>query len=215
MQTPDFKFWNRHPTVVAAELIGHTLSMQQPDGRILSGRIIETEAYHHSEAACHAYSFENRKKSDRVAHFFGPAGVTYVYLNYGIHKLLNVITGPDNDGSAVLIRAIEPTKGIDLIRQNRGNVSDRELCNGPGKLTQALGIDLSHNKLVLGGNDCPIAFARGKSKDKAQLLCGPRVGISKATELSWRYVEKDNSGISKAKENKLLQQHQPEHLEDQ
>ncbi|WP_075085827.1 DNA-3-methyladenine glycosylase [Mariniblastus fucicola] len=199
-----FKFWNRHPSIVAAELIGHTLTRLLEDGSRLSGRIIETEAYHHSEAACHAYRFENRERSDRVAHFFGPAGVTYVYLNYGIHHLLNVITGPDEDGSAVLIRAIEPKSGIDRMRLNRGNVRDKNLCNGPGKLTSALSIDLSHNKVKLHRGEDQIAFSRPNLDAIVELSAGPRVGISKATDLPWRFAERDNPNISKAKENRLL-----------
>ena len=199
------KFWNRHPVDVAAELIGCTLSMRQEDRSTVRGRIIETEAYHHEEAACHAFGFEHRKEeSDRVAHFFGPSGVTYVYLNYGIHKLLNVITGPGETGSGVLIRAIEPLTGLDIMRLNRGNVKDRDLCNGPGKLTQAFGIDMEHNKLELSSKECPIAFLCSKSKKSIKRSIGPRVGIKKATDLPWRFVEKDNPGISKAKENRLL-----------
>jgi len=204
-----FKFWDREPAIVAAELIGCTLIRRLECGLELSGRIIETEAYHQNEAACHAYQFENRKKSARVAHFFGPAGFTYVYLNYGIHKLLNVITGPGETGSAVLIRAIEPMSGIETMRLNRGNANDKNLCNGPGKLTQALNIDLSQNKLKLSHPECPISFKSSSSKPSAKRLAGPRVGITKATELPWRFVEKDHQGISNVKENKLLK---PFHL---
>lgn len=199
------KFWNRHPTIVAAELIGCFLHVRQGDGSILSGRIVETEAYHEDEEACHAFGFSNRKKSDRVAHFFESPGVTYVYLNYGIHHLLNVITGPDNDGSAVLIRAIEPSDDVDVMRKNRGPVGDKNLTNGPGKLTKALGIDLAHNKINLFDSDAPISFGKRSSRKAIQLVRGPRVGISKATEHLWRFAEKDNPHISKAKENKLFE----------
>ena len=200
----NFDFWNRHPTAVAIDLIGYTLTMRQPDGSFCSGRIVETEAYHHSEGACHAYSFENRTKSDRVAHFFGPAGFSYVYLNYGIHKLFNVITGPDEDGSAVLIRALNPLRGIEHMQANRGNVSRSNLCNGPGKLTQAMSIDLVHNKIDICGRDSPIRIQPVQELQQIEIQHGPRVGISKATDLMWRYIEKGNSCVSKAKENKSL-----------
>ena len=199
-----FEFWNRHPSHVAAELIGCTLTRTQASGAALSGRIIETEAYDQSDPACHAFGFENREKTDRVAHFFGPAGVTYVYLNYGIHKLLNVISGPDENGSAVLIRAIEPMNGIKQMRDNRNYVDPENLCNGPGKLTQAFGINLSHNKIDLCRSDSPFVFAQPLTQSSTTILRGPRVGITKAMDLQWRFAESNNPNISKAKENKLL-----------
>jgi DNA-3-methyladenine glycosylase len=198
-----FKFWDRHPTIVAAELIGCTLKVNL-NGHHLSGRIVETEAYHEDEEACHAFGFQDRKKTARVAHFFGPAGVTYVYLNYGIHNLFNVITGPGETGSAVLIRAIEPVDGLETMRRNRGNVKDRDLCNGPGKLTQALGIDLTHNRIDLSKAQASIAFQSCDNWQRVAIEHGPRVGIKKATDYLWRYAEKGSPLISKAKENKLL-----------
>lgn len=202
MSRLSFKFWDRHPSIVAVELIGCTLTVNQ-NGQ-LRGRIVETEAYHQDEEACHAFGFQNRKKTDRVAHFFGPAGVTYVYLNYGIHKLLNVITGPGKTGSAVLIRAIEPREGLDTMRLNRGKVKDKDLCNGPGKLTQALGIDLSHNQIDLFDPRPSVSFQSRETKRPPEIEHGPRVGITKATDYLWRYAEKGSPYISKAKENKLL-----------
>jgi len=198
-----FKFWNRHPSFVAPELIGCTLTMNAGD-QLLRARIVETEAYHQDDEACHAFGFKNRKKTNRVAHFFGPAGVTYVYLNYGIHKLLNVITGPDKEGSAVLIRALEPLEGIEMMRANRGGIDDRNLGNGPGKLTQALGIELSHNQIDLFEPSAPISFKSRASKKPLQLDHGPRVGITKATGYLWRFAERGSPYVSKAKENKLL-----------
>ena len=199
-----YNFWNRHPTQVAIDLIGCHLSVRQPDGLRLTGRIVETEAYHHGEGACHAYSFENRRRSDRVAHFFESAGVSYVYLNYGIHKLLNVITGPGNEGSAVLIRAIRPLKGVESMRQNRNGMSDDRLCNGPGKLTQALGIDLRHNKINVCRRGSPIAFYDRRKSEPIRIKHGPRVGIGKATDLMWRYVQCGSFWISRARENRFL-----------
>jgi DNA-3-methyladenine glycosylase len=130
------EFYERPVLVVARELIGCTVSHGG-----CTGVIVETEAYHHSEPACHAFV----GLTPRTETLFGPPGKAYVYRSYGIHALLNAVCEPEGVGAAVLIRALEPVAGLDQMRRRRGGVADRELCSGPGKLTQALGIELVDN----------------------------------------------------------------------
>ena len=121
---------------VARDLIGCVVTFDD-----CSGVIVETEAYHDSEPACHAFV----GLTPRTRTLFGPPGIAYVYRSYGIHALLNAVCEPEGVGAAVLIRALEPLLGIDQMRERRGLDSLRALCSGPGKLTQALGIELEHN----------------------------------------------------------------------
>ena len=130
------EFFNRSVHEVARELIGCRLAVGET-----AGVIVETEAYEASDPACHAYI----GKTARNEVLFGPPGHAYVYLSYGIHSLLNFVTEPEGTASAVLIRALEPTEGIELMRERRGRDDLEGLCSGPGKLTEALGVDLSLN----------------------------------------------------------------------
>ena len=130
------EFFNRSVHEVARELIGYRLAVGET-----AGVIVETEAYEASDPACHAYI--GRTARNEV--LFGPPGHAYVYLSYGIHSLLNFVTEPEGTASAVLIRALEPTEGIELMRERRGRNDLEGLCSGPGKLTEALGVDLSLN----------------------------------------------------------------------
>jgi DNA-3-methyladenine glycosylase len=180
------EFFAREPNIVARELLGCTLR-HGPVG----GRIVETEAYAEDDPACHAYV----GRTDRTAVIFGPPGHAYVYLSYGIHQLFNVVTEPDGLAAAVLIRALEPSDGLEHMRRRRPGRRDRELCAGPGRLTEALGIGAEHNRadLVAG----PIALHRGNGRRQAAaIVSGPRIGISKGVELPWRYCEAGSRWLS-------------------
>ncbi len=147
-----------------------------------SGVIVETEAYHESEAACHAYVGVTR----RTATLFGAPGTAYVYRSYGIHALLNAVCEGEGTGAAVLIRALEPIAGLSQMRARRGLSPERALCSGPGKLTIALGVelDLNQSSLVTG----PVAlWPRPDAWRSISIAADRRIGITKAAELPWRF----------------------------
>jgi len=184
----DRPFYDRPVLDVARELVGCVLRHGDT-----AGVIVETEAYHMSEAACHAYV----GLTARTSVLFGPPGLAYVYRSYGIHALLNAVCEPEDVGAAVLIRAIEPTEGIEVMRARRGPVADRELTNGPGKLTQALGIGLELNATSLLG-DGPIEIApRLDGADVDVLRTAPRIGITKAVDLDWRFTARGSRFVSR------------------
>jgi DNA-3-methyladenine glycosylase len=170
-------FYARPVLEVARELIGCVVSH---DG--CSGVIVETEAYHESEPACHA--FVGLTPCTRV--LFGPPGHAYVYRSYGIHACLNAVCEPVGVGAAVLIRALEPVEGIDAMRSRRGVDRIEDLCSGPGKLTQALGIELVDNGCDLTRGAVVIARKPRAWRD-AQVAASRRIGITKAAELEWRF----------------------------
>lgn len=158
----------------------------------VSGRIVETEAYHDSEPACHAHV----GRTARTHVLFGPPGRAYVYRSYGIHALLNVVAEPEGIGAAVLVRALEPLEGVERMRARRGLERLEDLCSGPGKLTQALGIGLDLNDTDLRGGPirlvAPAAGAR-----PPRLAAGPRVGITKAADLPWRFAQAGSRFVSR------------------
>jgi DNA-3-methyladenine glycosylase len=157
-----------------------------------AGVIVETEAYHHSEAACHAYV----GLTARTRPLFGPAGVAYVYRSYGIHALLNAVCEPAGVGAAVLIRALAPLDGLEVMRARRRVARDAELCSGPGKLTQALGVGLEHNASSLV--DGPVRIEpRPPAWAAPELVIGPRVGITKAADLPWRFCAAGSRHVSR------------------
>ncbi len=164
-------FFDREVTTVARELLGATLLI---DG--IGGIIVETEAYHPTDPASHSFA----GPTQRNAAMFGPPARAYVYRSYGIHWCLNFVC---EDASAVLIRALEPTAGIDVMRQRRGLEDIRQLCSGPGKLGQALGITLALNGSSLEHPPFSVSPASGI----ASILVGPRIGITKAAEKPWRF----------------------------
>jgi DNA-3-methyladenine glycosylase len=159
---------------VAPDLIGVTLLC---DG--VGGLIVEVEAYDHEDPAAHGY----RGRTARNASMFGPPGRAYVYRSYGIHWCVNFVCEEEGSASAVLIRALQPTHGLDEMRRRRGVDDLRGLCSGPGKLTQALGITGEHDGLAL---DRP-PFELLPREGEPEIVRGPRIGISKAAEQPWRY----------------------------
>lgn len=159
---------------VARALIGALLLV---DG--VGGRIVETEAYDAGEPASHSYG----GPSARNAALFGPPGHAYVYRSYGIHWCLNVVCRETGHGAGVLIRALEPTVGLDVMRERRGGVDDRLLCSGPGRLGQALGITRAQDGLPLDRAPFELRPAAGPQ----ELLVGVRIGISKAIDMPWRF----------------------------
>jgi DNA-3-methyladenine glycosylase len=180
------EFFNRSVHLVAGELIGCRLFFAG-----CGGTIVETESYERDDPACHAYV----GLTDRTEVLFGPPGRTYVYLSYGIHSLLNFVAEPEGEAAAVLIRALEPTAGIELMRERRGERPDRELCSGPGKLTEALGIGLEQNRADLTRE--PFLLLPPEPGWEPEVLTGPRIGITKAVERPWRFCAADNANVSK------------------
>ena len=174
-------FYNRPTLTVAEQLLGKVLVHRTRSG-IASGMIVETEAYiGEDDPACRAATGPTR----RNAPLYGPPGIAYVYLNYGIHYLVNAVTEADGHPAAVLIRALAPVDGVGLMRRRRGaRVAERDLCRGPGNLTKALGISLSENQLDL-------ASSRLRIEDRGSRVSGisrgPRIGIRVGVDRPWRF----------------------------
>ncbi len=180
-------FYARPVDAVARDLIGCVLRHGPT-----AGRIVETESYHESEAACHAFVGE----TERTRPLLGRPGVAYVYRSYGIHALLNAVAEPDGVGAAVLIRALEPLAGLEVMRARRGLERLEQLCSGPGKLTQALGIGLDLNRTPLTGGPIVI-LPRVTGSEPPRLVAGPRIGITKAVELEWRFCDARSAHVSR------------------
>lgn len=172
----DAGFFSRSVHAVARELIGCGLFHAG-----CGGTIVETESYERDDPACHAYVGLTK----RTATLFGPPGRAYVYLSYGIHSLLNFVAEPEGNAAAVLIRALEPTVGLEEMRARRGDRPDTDLCSGPGKLTDALGIGLDANNADLSAD--PFLLLPPESGWSGDVVRSPRVGITKAVELPWRF----------------------------
>jgi DNA-3-methyladenine glycosylase len=181
------EFFDRSVHEVARELIGCELRVGEA-----GGVIVETESYERDDPACHAYV----GLTARTATIFGPPGHAYVYLSYGIHSLLNAVCEPDGTAAAVLIRALEPTRGIELMRARRGRPELRELCSGPGKLTVALGVGLELNGAPLYRPPFGI-HPRADGWRGVEVATGPRVGITKAVERPWRFCAAGSRFISR------------------
>jgi DNA-3-methyladenine glycosylase len=171
-------FYARPVVEVAQDLVGCVVRHAGA-----AGRIVETEAYHQTEPACHAWV----GLTARTRPLFGPAGYAYVYRSYGIHAMLNTVTSEEGEGAAVLIRALEPLEGIDLMRARRGLERVTDLCSGPGKLTQALGIGLELNETSLLG-DGPIGILP-RVGAPPRTVASERIGITRAVELPWRFTD--------------------------
>ena len=167
-------FFSRNVQAVARDLIGATFLFKG-----VGGRIVEVEAYHHTDPAAHSYN----GRTPRNAVMFGPPGYAYVYRSYGIHWCVNFVCEEEGSASAVLVRAIEPAEGIAAMRRRRGVKDERLLCSGPGRVCNALGITGAHSGLAL--DQPPFALTAG---DEALIIAtGPRIGITKAADLPWRY----------------------------
>src|SRR5919199_6840617 len=176
-------FYDRPVVEVARDLVGCTISHGGS-----TGGIVETQAYHDFEPACHAYA----GLTPRTRVLFGPPGRAYVYRSYGVHALLNAVCEPEGVGAAVLIRALEPLERLDLMRARRGLERVEDLCSGPGKLTQALGIGLHHNGGDLASG--PVRILPGEPLDH---VVSRRVGITKAVELPWRFCAVGSRSVSR------------------
>ena len=168
------EFFARSVHEVAPELIGATLLVDS-----VGGTIVEVEAYDQDDPASHGF----RGPTPRTTSMFGPPGHAYVYRSYGIHWCLNLVCAPEGRAEAALVRALEPTRGIETMRERRGFEASRALCSGPGKLCQALGITRAFDGLAL--DESPFDLVSRESEPS--LVVGPRIGITRAIEQPWRY----------------------------
>lgn len=178
------RFFARSVHQAARDIIGATLLFSG-----VGGRIVEVEAYHHTDPAAHSYG----GRTERNAVMFGSPGHAYVYRSYGIHWCLNFVCEEEGSASAVLIRALEPTAGLAAMRRHRHLKDERLLCSGPGRMCQALGITRAHNGLPLDEPPFEL-FAR---VSRAEIVTGPRIGITKAAEKPWRYGLKGSLFLSR------------------
>lgn len=192
-------YFARNSVTVARDLIGKML-VRKVDGKRLSGRIVETEAYREDDPACHGCGLRDEAsgtlRQGRGVELYGPPGTGYVYLCYGIHWLLNVVTEPEGTCGAVLIRAVEPVDGLDEMRQNRAAARrDVDLTSGPGKLAQAFGIDGTfHDRLLTRP---PVYFSEGEEGVEGGIEQSARIGITQAVDRPWRFFAADSPFVSK------------------
>ena len=187
-------FFARDTEVVARELLGAVLECRTQEG-VVSGRIVETEAYvGEHDLACHAAA----GRTQRTAPLYGPPGIAYVYFIYGVHWCVNAVTRPVDQPSAVLIRALEPLEGIEIMRRRRPAARrDIDLTNGPGKLCEALGITGAHNWLPL--QKPPLRILRGSPVPEALTQTTPRIGITQCRDWPLRWVIRENPFVSRGK----------------
>jgi DNA-3-methyladenine glycosylase len=186
------RYWYARPSPrVARDLLGRHL-IRMLDGAVLVGRIVECEAYQEDDPASHSY----RGRTARTEVMFGPPGHLYVYFSYGNHYCCNVVTGREGEGSAVLLRAVEPVGGVEAMMLRRGTDRPAALCSGPGRLTQAFGIGMAQNgaDLVEGPG---LYIARGRPVPDGRVAVSPRIGISQAAEKPWRFFESGSPFVSK------------------
>jgi DNA-3-methyladenine glycosylase len=190
--TLDSSFYNRPTEIVARDLLGAIIECRTPDG-VTSGRIVETEAYlGEHDLACHAAV----GRTERTAPLYGPPGVAYVYFIYGMYWCFNAVTRAEGEPSAVLVRAVEPITGIDLMRRRRPKVKrDVDLTNGPGKLCLALGITGAHNCKPL--QRPPLVIRAGEPVLDRDVVVTPRIGITQWADAPLRWFVGDNRFVSK------------------
>jgi DNA-3-methyladenine glycosylase len=180
-------FFDRSVHEVARDLIGCSLRFAG-----VGGVIVEVESYHADDPACHAYV----GRTQRNAILFDRPGLAYVYFSYGVHNLLNAVCEPRGSAAAVLIRALEPVWGVERMRERRGRGELAELCSGPGKLTEALGVELRHNGTSLLEPPFELGLCTGAWRD-AEVVTGPRIGISRGIEYPWRFCVAGNRFLSR------------------
>jgi DNA-3-methyladenine glycosylase len=182
-------FFERETIEVAKSLLGSLLVHRTEEG-VAAGRVVETEAYSDAtDLASHAV----RLKNGGVQSMWGPAGIAYVYRSYGIHVMLNIVAKAPGETGAVLIRAVEPVVGCDLMRARRGTTDDRKLTNGPGNVGQALGIQLTDLGTDLTESD---RLWIQPGTPPSRIAVGERIGISRSTELPWRFFDPDSRFVS-------------------
>ncbi len=183
------RFFARHTLRVARELLGHFLVHDTPQGRVV-GRIVEVEAYRGpTDPASHAF-----RRTPRSQIMWGRPGTAYVYFTYGSHFCMNVVTEPEGKAGAVLLRAVEPIRGTEIMRKNRGVQDDRLLASGPGRLTQAFGVDRAHNGRNLARP--PLYLARGRTTG-VPVRTSPRIGIRVAVARPWRFYVPNHPCLSR------------------
>lgn len=187
-------FFDRKAETVARELLGSLLVSDSAEG-LCVGRIVETEAYPgpHDPASHASRSVGRTARNDPM---FGPPGTIYIHLNYGVHWCLNAVVGSEGHPAAVLIRAVEPVEGLELMRSRRPRRRDRELTNGPGKLTKAMGIGPTVQRLRLTGGP-PLFIAVGEAVPTSAVVRARRVGISKGAEAEWRFYDGRSPWVSR------------------
>ncbi|HEX5395001.1 MAG TPA: DNA-3-methyladenine glycosylase [Candidatus Saccharimonadales bacterium] len=186
----DEKFFNKDVVSLAKDLLGCELVHKTPMG-VTAGVIVETEAYHQTDEASHSF----KGKTARTAAMFGPPGRAYIYFTYGMHWCFNITAEADGTGAGVLIRALEPTRGIELMARRRGGKKLHELCSGPSKLAQAMGISRAdYGKPVFMGE---FGLVQRSQAANLSIRSGPRIGISKAKDANWRFWIKDNDFVSR------------------
>jgi DNA-3-methyladenine glycosylase len=176
--------------VVARDLLGRLL-VRRLDDVLLVGRIVETEAYQEDDPASHSYRGHTR----RTEVMFGPPGRLYVYFTYGMHFCMNVVTGREGEGSAVLLRAAEPLAGLDAMATRRGIEDRRRLCSGPARLAEAFGVAREENGLDLVGGGT-MWLAAGRRVPDERVAAGPRIGIRRAADVPWRFVDATSPFVS-------------------
>lgn len=193
---PPRTFYEQETVTVARDLLGCYL-VHLEGAETTLGRIVETEAYLRNDAAAHSFI----GKTTRNSVLFGPAGHAYVYFIYGMHYCVNVVTGEEGNGEAVLFRALEPLRGIPVMERRRGVDKPRLLCNGPAKLAEALGIDLAFNGLPLFSGPLQIwsrdSLASFSGAGEEEIVQTTRIGITKSTDLPLRFYLRGNRHISR------------------
>jgi DNA-3-methyladenine glycosylase len=194
-------FYLRPTLTVARDLLGRVLARRTPEGVLLRGRIVEAEAYVGEEdKACHARA----GRTPRTDVMYGPPGHAYVYLTYGMHHMLNVVTEAEGRPAVVLLRAVEPLEGLDwMARARRNGAAPHQLASGPGKLCQAYGLDLGHNRTDLLGRD--LWIEEGRRIPKAQIATSARIGCETAKEpwdlMPWRFYVADSRFVTPGRAN--------------
>jgi len=194
-------FFDRPTVQVARDLLGAHLVHEHSEAGRLVGRIVETEAYTENDPACHASHLSKDPETGEISgqgrgrDLFAAPGTAYVYLIYGVHWLLNVVTEPEGTAGAVLIRAVEPKSAIEFMRGRRGVQRDVDLTNGPGKLTDAFGVEEDVHRCDL--TEPPMYLADGETIADRKVTQSSRIGISKGVERPWRWYLADNRFVSK------------------